>query len=146
MSFKRPESILVIVYTCDGQVLLLQRKDWPDFWQSVTGSIELGEAAAVAALRELYEETGLEEKSGKLIDCQHGQWFTIYEAYLHRYAPGVTQNYEQVFLFELPAICAVQISPHEHTQYQWVSKEEAMQLAFSETNRLAISQWVGGEK
>ncbi|ELO92801.1 dihydroneopterin triphosphate pyrophosphatase, partial [Salmonella enterica subsp. enterica serovar Enteritidis str. 6.0562-1] len=32
---------------------MLQRRDDPDFWQSVTGSIEEGETALQAAVREV---------------------------------------------------------------------------------------------
>ena len=41
--FKRPESVLVIVYTRTGKVLLMHRKDRPGFWQSVTGSMKWDE-------------------------------------------------------------------------------------------------------
>ncbi len=38
MAYKRPESILVVIYARQsGRVLMLQRRDDPDFWQSVTG-------------------------------------------------------------------------------------------------------------
>ena len=39
--YKRPVSILVVIYAQDTKrVLMLQRRDDPDFWQSVTGSVE----------------------------------------------------------------------------------------------------------
>lgn len=41
MAYKRPVSILVVIYAQDTKrVLMLQRRDDPDFWQSVTGSVE----------------------------------------------------------------------------------------------------------
>ncbi len=53
MPFKRPVSILVVIYAQDSKrVLMLQRRDDPDFWQSVTGSLEEGETASQAAMRE----------------------------------------------------------------------------------------------
>ncbi len=46
MAYKRPVSILVVIYAQDTKrVLMLQRRDDPDFWQSVTGSVEEGETA-----------------------------------------------------------------------------------------------------
>jgi dATP pyrophosphohydrolase len=36
--FKIPESVLVVIYTPERDVLLLERTDNPGFWQSVTGS------------------------------------------------------------------------------------------------------------
>lgn len=41
MSFKLPVSVLVVIYAKDTKrVLMLQRRDDPAFWQSVTGSLE----------------------------------------------------------------------------------------------------------
>lgn len=43
MSFKLPVSVLVVIYAEDTKrVLMLQRRDDPAFWQSVTGSPEEG--------------------------------------------------------------------------------------------------------
>ena len=44
MAHKIPVSALVLVYTRDLDVLLIERADFPDHWQSVTGSQEPGEA------------------------------------------------------------------------------------------------------
>ncbi len=39
MSFKHPVSVLVVIYAEETKrVLMLQRRDDPEFWQSVTGS------------------------------------------------------------------------------------------------------------
>src|SRR5437879_4889174 len=43
LRYKQPVSVLVIVYTPDLEVLLIERADYVDHWQSVTGSVELGE-------------------------------------------------------------------------------------------------------
>ena len=40
--YKRPESVLVLVYTMNKQVLLLRRRRFHHFWQSVSGSLEWG--------------------------------------------------------------------------------------------------------
>ena len=43
---RRPVSVLVVVYTDDGFALLLKRVNPTEMWQSVTGSLEPGEALA----------------------------------------------------------------------------------------------------
>ena len=58
--YKIPVSTLVVVYTPDLDVLLIERADFPDHWQSVTGSQEPGETLAQTAARELREETGID--------------------------------------------------------------------------------------
>ena len=61
MSFKLPVSVLVVIYAEDTKrVLMLQRRDDPAFWQSVTGSLEAGETAAQAAVREVKEEVAID--------------------------------------------------------------------------------------
>jgi len=140
MEYKRPESVLVLVYTQASEVLMLRRKYPNDFWQSVTGSLEKDESPQQAAIRELQEETGI---SGyELNDCQFSQNFEIYAIWRDRYAPGVTENKEHVFSLVLPEKIDIQLDPREHEEHIWLSKQEATNLAFSHTNQEAIQRWV----
>ena len=67
MAYKRPVSILVVIYAQDTKrVLMLQRRDDPDFWQSVTGSVEEGETAPQAAMREVKEEVTIDVVAAQL--------------------------------------------------------------------------------
>ena len=138
--YKRPESVLVIIYSLTGYVLMMQRTFPEEFWQSVTGSLEWDEQAEEAAARELKEETGLDADG--LIDCECSQQFEIYSIWRDRYAPGVMHNTEHVFLLPLNDCQDIQMDPREHSEYRWVSREEAIQLATSHTNSEAISRWV----
>jgi len=140
MQHKRPESVLVIVYTQNSQVLMLRRKYPHDFWQSVTGSLEWGEGADEAASRELEEETGLVEQN--IQDCEFSQDFEIYPIWRDRYAPGVTQNKEHVYRLQLADVQDIQLDPKEHSEYQWLPREQAIELAFSPSNQQAIERWV----
>ncbi len=136
--YKRPESVLVVVH-CDGQVLLLKRADHPDFWQSVTGALEWGEAPRSAAIRELAEETGIRETQD-LIDHQFSNRFEILPEWRYRYAPGTTENLEHVFSLSLAAMPAVVIDPLEHSNYLWLPIAEAADKVWSWSNRRAIEQ------
>jgi dATP pyrophosphohydrolase len=141
---KRPESVLVVVYTQEAEVLLLQRKDHPDFWQSVTGSLEENEKILETAWRELSEETALSSGDGIMNDCHLANWFEIYPQWRHRYAPNVTKNKEHVFSFVLPRRIPITLS-HEHLAYRWLSKEEAATIASSPSNQEAIRTFVRRE-
>lgn len=97
MSFKLPVSVLVVIYAEDTKrVLMLQRRDDPAFWQSVTGSLEAGETALQAAAREVKEEVAIDVACEQLtlIDCQRTVEFEIFSHLRHRYAPGVERNTE----------------------------------------------------
>ena len=51
---------MIIYAESTYRILMLQRQDDPDFWQSVTGTIESGETPKNTAIRELWEEVRLE--------------------------------------------------------------------------------------
>jgi dATP pyrophosphohydrolase len=137
---KRPESVLVLVYTVAGEVLVLERV-WPaGLWQSVTGSLEWGELPPAAARRELAEETGL--TGIEPIDCRRMNRFPILPAWRARYAPGVRENLEHVFRVELAHRRPVTLNPKEHTRSRWMERDAAARLVFSWTNREAIWAWV----
>lgn len=139
--YKRPESVLVIVYTLTGQVLLLRRRQPPDFWQSVTGSLEWDETDALeTAYRELREETGLEGITVE--DCGTRNRFAILPAWRSRYDPAVRENTEYVFRAMLPECLPIRLNPDEHGEYVWLEREAAAAQASSYTNRDAILQWV----
>ena len=141
MPFKQPLSVLVLVYTTDLDVLLIERADFPDHWQSVTGSCEPGEPLARTAVRELMEETGIDaSRYGGVVDWQSHNDFEIFEQWRHRYPPGTTHNREHVFALEVPGHVPVRLHPREHRQFAWLPWREAAQRCFSWTNRAAIEQ------
>lgn len=140
MIYKRPESVLVVIATVSAQVLLLQRRDVTDFWQSVTGSLRETETPLEAAIREVFEETGLVDCAP--YDCWQQNRFAIVPPWRARYAPEVTHNVEHVFTLRLSQAVPIQLNGHEHLNYQWLPKERAILLATSYTNRDAIVRWV----
>jgi len=136
--FKRPESVLVVVYTRTGKVLLLKRADDPDFWQSVTGSLLWEESEPrQAAARELREETGLSATEG-LRDLQLTHRYPILPKWRPRYALEVRENTEHAFTLELPSEILITVNPAEHAGYGWFTFDEAMGKVASWTNREVI--------
>lgn len=135
---KRPVSVLVVIHTPDLQILLLERAAHPGYWQSVTGSQEDDETLRDTARREVQEETGLTFPDAALRDWQQTNVYEIFPEWRHRYAPGVTHNTEHVFSLEIPAPCAIQLAPNEHSNYGWLPWQDAAPRCFSWSNRDAI--------
>lgn len=143
MTYKRPVSVLVVIYAQDtGRVLMLQRRDDPDFWQSVTGSLEDGESALHAALREVEEEVAIDVAAEHLalVDCQRCVEFEIFTHLRHRYAPGIMRNTESWFCLALPN--ERQITITEHLAWVWTDAKEAASMTKSWSNRQAIEEFV----
>ena len=149
-SFKIPQSVLVVIYTPALDVLLIRRADSADmgseYWQSVTGSRDTPhEPWERTAQREVLEETGIDCTPGQahraiLTDWQLENVYGIYPQWLHRYAPGVTDNTEHLFGLQVAAGCDVRLNPREHTAYQWLPYRQAADQCFSPSNAEAILQ------
>lgn len=144
LSYKIPESVLVVIHTDEMAVLLIERADRPGFWQSVTGSKDaLDEPLAATAAREVFEETGIRVSDApalRLRDWGLSNIYEIYPVWRHRYAPGVVQNTEHVFGLRVPKDMPVTLNPREHTRYAWLPYRAAADRCFSPSNAEAILQ------
>ncbi|MBT7542937.1 MAG: dihydroneopterin triphosphate diphosphatase [Gammaproteobacteria bacterium] len=137
---KIPESILILIYTKNKDVLLLKKSGNNELWQSVTGSLMKNEKPCDAAARELYEETGI--KSNELVDCKKEYVFEIYEMWKHKYEDGVTHNTEHVYKLLLNDKVDIKLDNAEHDSYEWVTRVKAAEKVFSYTNRQAIFELI----
>jgi len=140
-AFKIPQSVLVVIHTPALEVLLIERADAPGFWQSVTGSKDsAGESFESAAVREVFEETGLDTHAcgHRLTDWALENVYEIYPQWLHRYAPGVTHNTEHLFGLCIPEAVPVTLNPREHRAQVWLPFREAVERCFSPSNAEAI--------
>ena len=139
--FRRPESVLVVVCTAGGEVLLLERARPAGWWQSVTGSLDEAETPAEAAARELGEETGLVARG--LEDLCLQARFPIHPDWRHRYAPGVSENLEHAFAVRLPGRRDIRLEDGAHVGFAWLPADEAVARATSWTDRQAIRHALG---
>jgi dATP pyrophosphohydrolase len=139
-NYKIPQSVLVVIYTLSGQVLLIRRTD-AGTWQSVTGSKEFwDEDWADTAAREVQEETGIDARHPqcRLQDWQLENVYDIYPVWRWRYAPEVSRNTERVFGLCVPEQTPITLSPAEHTDWQWLHWQAAADHCFSPSNAEAI--------
>jgi len=152
---KIPESVLVVIYTAELDVLLIERADKPGYWQSVTGSKDAPDELLInTAVREVEEETGIRVVDAALdfhlrgndIPLTHlHDWhlsniYEIYPMWRHRYAPGITKNTEHVFGLLVPRGMPVTLAPREHVNYEWLPYRAAADKCFSPSNAEAILQ------
>ncbi len=136
----------MVLYSADLQVLLLERADAPDFWQSVTGSKDTpDEPLRHTACREVAEETGIVVGMAGVAHAQLRDWnlrnvYEIYPVWRHRYAPGITHNTEHVFGLCVPRQVPIVLAPREHVQQVWLPWREAADRCFSPSNAEAVLQ------
>lgn len=140
VAFRRPESVLVLVYTQAHEVLLMQRADAPAFWQSITGALEVDEQVMAAAQRELQEETGIcvDQLGLSLVDHQRSEAFEISGVWRKRYKAEHTHNTEHLLSLKLPEKVDVQLDLNEHVAFEWLDAISAAERATSPTNQRAI--------
>lgn len=136
---KIPVSVLVVIHSQEGQILLLERADHAGFWQSVTGSLNtIGEAPRIAAQREVQEETGLVRELEHFVPSGVETEYDIFPEWRHRYASGVTRNLEITFTLCVPQNTLITIAPREHLRYEWCPAHLAASRCFSPSNQAAI--------
>lgn len=118
---KKVQVVIIDISRNPFSLLLLKtNKERGEFWQSVTGSVEAGETYYQGAVRELQEETGIENRS--LIDLDFSFEF------VDRFNKNVI---EQVYLCVLKKTPAkIQISSEEHTDFKWVKLSELKEEDF----------------
>ncbi len=108
---------MVFVQDVDGRFALVHSPR-RDSWGSPGGWLEAGEPAAVGAVREVAEETGLVLAERDLTPCAYER-FEITGAVLGRWLPG--RSYLQVFRAQLAAAGPVLTASEDDVDgWQWV--------------------------
>lgn len=121
----------------DGKILLLKRnidKNYGDKWSSPGGKIDKGETESEAAVREIFEETGIK------MDPAH---IRLVERSFVRF-----KDMDFMYTFYIYRIDSlhrpdVKLNPGEHSAYLWVSPKDALELDLMQDEDYCIKKAYG---
>ncbi len=108
-------------------LLLKRNKERGGFWQPITGGLEEGETIKQTLLRELKEETGVEE--AKIINLNYSFQFKENDLWLTEF----------VFSIEISSKEKIKISS-EHDEYLWCDLNTALDKLKWDTNKQAFKK------
>lgn len=119
---KRPAARLLVIDT-QGRLLMFRftPADRPAFWCTPGGAVDPGESFEQAAVRELFEETGMTCPIGPQVAALEMAFTTL---------EGVEVDGEERYFVALPENCAVRIDGHTELEqrvmqsHRWFTPEE----------------------
>ena len=85
----------------------------------------------------MLEETGLRNE-GILEYTGRSRQFVIDPRWRDRFGPGIVENVEFEWRYQVPQPVDIQIDGTEHTEYRWLPLAEAIDVVWSWTNRAAL--------
>jgi dihydroneopterin triphosphate diphosphatase len=110
----------VLIHVRRGEQFLVAHRTDHGYWHTIAGGVEPGEAFHAAAVRELWEETGLE--AAKLQPL--GEFAYTREPW--EGDPGRRVHVE-AFLVDVPPSSEPELN-EEHDEYRWLPREAAAEL------------------
>ena len=122
-----------LIMNPDQEMLLVLTHKWDYTYGIPGGKIEKGEKAEDAAVREIYEETGLKTKIKKLLtvqDCIHSKEFYVPKSHFLLFNYLATTRQKKVKLND------------EALSYVWVKPEKALNLNLNEPTRKLIDTYL----
>ena len=135
---RAPYQILALPYrVVNGKPMfcVFHRADC-DAWQFISGGVEEGEAPYNAAIREIFEEGGVKVDHVTVLQTRGSLPTSIYPNLAsYNWPLDVYVVPEYAFAFE----CKEEITiSHEHTEYRWLSYDEAYEILTWDSNRTAM--------
>lgn len=135
---REPYQILSIPYRIvDGTPLfcIFHRAD-SSYWQFIAGGGENGETPIEAAKRETIEELGIDPKNIKQLTCvAYVPAEVIAESRRQHWDKNTYVIPEYSFAFECDSDPTLS---NEHTEYQWLTYDEARKLLKWDSNKVAM--------
>ena len=131
-------SVNVIVVNVEGAILLIRRTDNGN-WAVPGGAIDLGESVAQAAVRETFEETGIEcEVTGSV-----GIYSDPRHVILYTSDGQVRQEFSIVLTAR--ALSGQPTPSSESSEVRWVPSAEAVGYAMDRSMRIRINDFQAGK-
>jgi len=131
-------SVNVIVVNVEGAILLIRRTDNGN-WAVPGGAIDLGESVAQAAVRETFEETGIEcEVTGSV-----GIYSDPRHVILYTSDGEVRQEFSIVLTAR--ALSGQPTPSSESSEVRWVPSAEAVGYAMDRSMRIRINDFQAGK-
>jgi 8-oxo-dGTP pyrophosphatase MutT (NUDIX family) len=128
---RRPEEVAVVVRRPGGHepeyLVLLRSPEKLGYWHLVAGGVEWGEEPAVAAARELVEETGLAAEPEPLGEALSYSLAGDPEPVRRRFPPGTERITVWAFVADAPAGWEPSLD-HEHVEARWLGSDAAIAL------------------
>jgi dihydroneopterin triphosphate diphosphatase len=105
-------------------------------WQGVTGAPFEDESLIDAARRELLEETSLQPIS--IVQSDYHYTYPVPSYNKHKFAPGVTEITEYVFVAQIDALHEKIMLTEEHSDYCWAEHDTAVKLLTWSENKKSL--------
>jgi len=136
---RQPFNVLVFPFYSDSnnkiKYAIFKRSDG-DYWQAISGGVEDEEGMLDAAKRESCEEAGIENHCEFIkLDSIASVPATVFDCHLS-WGPNVYVVKENSFGVRVKEKNL--IISEEHTSYEWVTYEEAIQLLKWDSNKIAL--------
>lgn len=135
---REPYQILSIPYKIiDGEILFcIFKRAGSNYWQFIAGGGENGETPLEAAKRETTEEIGIEPKNIEQLTCiAYVPAEVIAESLRQHWDKNTVVIPEYSFAFECDSEPTLS---HEHTEYKWLTYDEARKLLKWDSNKVAM--------
>jgi 8-oxo-dGTP pyrophosphatase MutT (NUDIX family) len=119
---KERSEVLIHVRRGDEFLVAHRTPESGGYWHTIAGGVEPGEAVHVAALRELWEETGLSADELQPL----GEFAYVREPWEEEAGLRVQVR---AFLVDVEQSWEPELN-EEHDEYRWLEREEAAELLF----------------
>ncbi len=137
VSKRSGKKIEAVIFRNDGKaefLILHRNEDHGGFWQTLTGNVEDNESLTDALIREIREETGIDERNiVSILD-------DVYSFSFHAHGMDFI---EYVYAVQVKQDTAVDISrnvDNEHDDYGWFTYDDAVRKLKWDSNVMAIEK------